>query len=120
LRKPSSSLKEIRFQCQYAIGIIVKSRISIKKGSQVTTHSYKIKRVKVNHNRVENIFMFTPATAKGYSHVVRIPCCFNISLLKEACLIGGSATSNHQILKEAELIQHGDSRIPVLIFFSFL
>jgi hypothetical protein len=48
--------------------------------------------------------MFTPATAKGYSHVVHIPCCFNISLLKEACLIGGSTTSNHQILFRINLM----------------
>jgi hypothetical protein len=40
--------------------------------------------------------MFTPATAKGYSHVARVPCCFSINLLKEACLIVGSATSNRQ------------------------
>jgi len=57
LRKPNSSLKEIRFQCQYAISIIVNSRVSIKKGSRVTAHSYKTKRVKATHNRVENIFM---------------------------------------------------------------
>jgi hypothetical protein len=41
--------------------------------------------------------MFTPATAKGYSHLVHITCYFSINLLKEACLIVGSATTNHQI-----------------------
>jgi len=42
--------------------------------------------------------MFTPATAKGYSHTARIPCCFSINLLKGACLIVGSPTSNRQFI----------------------